>query len=162
MPEVILGIGDLYVTNKPGTILKTYSLGSCVAVAIYDKRSKTGGMAHIALSNSNINLKKSEKKPGYFADTGISFLLTSLKKFNPTPVYAELDVYLIGGAAVAKMEDFFKIGENNINSIKTLLGNYGISTFKEDCGKNISRTVTFNIDNNNIIISNHLLGTWEL
>ncbi len=162
MADIILGIGDIYATNNQDTILKTYALGSCVAVLIYDNTSKTGGMVHIALSSSKLNIEKSREKPGYYADTAVDELLYLLRKYNPDLDIKKLDAYVIGGASIAAVEDFFKIGVNNIKVVKEKLKKLGIPIKKEDCGNNISRTVTFDIKNKKIIISNNEIGTWEL
>ena len=34
--RVVIGVGDMSVSNNPAITLSTYALGSCVAVAAYD------------------------------------------------------------------------------------------------------------------------------
>lgn len=162
MPYIVVGIGDIRVTSNTREILKTYALGSCIALILYDKQTGTGGMAHIALSNSRVNLEKSRHKPGYFVDTGIPELIKKMIRHPPGIEKSKLRAYMIGGASVYEIKDFFKIGENNILSAKKLLRETGIKLIKEDTGKNISRTVEFEVATDTIIVSNHKLGKWEL
>jgi len=65
----VLGVGDLAATATAGAILKTYALGSCVALMILDKKTRCVSMAHVVLPESRISPEKIAKFPGYFADT---------------------------------------------------------------------------------------------
>lgn len=53
LPIYDIGIGELYVTNRP-MVLKTV-LGSCVAVSMFDKKSGVAGMNHIVLPGEYID-----------------------------------------------------------------------------------------------------------
>ncbi len=162
MSLINVGIGDISVTNQKNAILKTYALGSCIALILYDEKTETGGMAHIALSNSKVNREKSIKKPGYFVDTCVPEILKKIQKCSPGIERKKLKAYIIGGASICEDQDFFKIGENNIKNTKKLLNEIGIRISKEDTGKNISRTVEFEVSTGRITISNHKIGKWEL
>lgn len=62
------------ISNTPGTVLVTYSLGSCIAVAIYDPLVRVGGMLHFMLPDSELDPEKAQNNPFMFADTGIPSL----------------------------------------------------------------------------------------
>lgn len=162
MSYITVGIGDICITNNRREILKTYALGSCIALVLFDEKTGTGGMVHLALSNSKVNIEKSIKKPGYFVDTGIPELLKKMKKNSPGIERDKLKAYIIGGASICEDKDFFKIGENNIKSAKKLLREMGIRIFKEDSGNKISRTVELEISTGRVIVSNQRIGKWEL
>ncbi|MFH2035216.1 MAG: chemotaxis protein CheD, partial [Candidatus Zixiibacteriota bacterium] len=74
----ILGISEIYVSNVPGDVLITYSLGSCIGLTAYDPVVKVGGMIHYMLPLSKIAPEKAKAKPGMFADTGIPALLNQI------------------------------------------------------------------------------------
>ena len=74
MNSLVVGIGEYCVSNDPDDIIKTFALGSCVAVIMYDKIKKIAGLIHIALPYSEISDEKREKLPGYFADSGFTLL----------------------------------------------------------------------------------------
>ena len=58
MAEIVLGIGGIGATNTKGSSLKTYALGSCIAVVILDPQTRTVGMVHVALPDSSIKPEK--------------------------------------------------------------------------------------------------------
>ena len=69
MEQIIkVGMADLNIAKAPG-ILTTLGLGSCVAIALYDRKQKIGGLAHIMLPSSK-NIKRNENK-AKFADTAV-------------------------------------------------------------------------------------------
>lgn len=162
MREIIIGIGDFQISNDTNSVLKTFALGSCVAVVIYDNQTHTGGMIHIALSNSKVNEEKSRSKPGYFANTGIPAIVNAFKKADSTFDPSKCTIKLIGGASVLNDEDFFNIGKTNIETTRRILKEYGFKIHKEDVGGKISRTVSLSIENGKVIISNAEIGKWEL
>ena len=55
MKTLFLGVGEYDATNRPDEVLKTMALGSCVGFIVLEPKSRTVGMAHIALSDSKIN-----------------------------------------------------------------------------------------------------------
>ena len=58
MGDVIVGISDFGCSRKPGDVLVTYALGSCIAVIIYDPVASVGGLLHYMLPDSNLDKKK--------------------------------------------------------------------------------------------------------
>lgn len=50
MMEVVVGVGDMKVSNDPEVVLATYSLGSCIGLSIYDPIVRVGGMLHLLLA----------------------------------------------------------------------------------------------------------------
>lgn len=150
---MVLGIGDHGFTNNSMQAVKTFALGSCVALIIYDKSINCTVMAHIALSTSSIHPEKARKKPGYFADTGVNICLKTLKLQGSQLIPAFLRVKLVGGANIADRQQFFKIGEKNILAINKLLANYNLRPVKSEVGGAISRTVTAFYDGKVIITS---------
>ena len=162
MNDLVLGIGELGVSDTPGSAIKTFALGSCVALLLYEPKKRIGGMVHIALSNSCINEEKSRTKPGYFADTGIPALMDMMKKKMKSLDLSGLIAKLVGGASVMEDAQLFNIGGNNIVEVKKILDKYGLKLKAEDTGGDISRTVTMFIDTGLIIVSNYKRGKWEL
>ncbi len=160
--NLVLGIGDLGVSDAPSGFIKTFALGSCVAVVLYDKMTNNGGMIHIALPNSETDKAKSETKPGYFADTGIPLLLKMMKQKNPQLSRKYLSIKLAGGASIMDADNFFNIGKKNILKAREVLSRFGLTPEKEDVGGNISRTVTLDISSGMTLLFNPEKGVWEL
>ncbi|HRE80406.1 MAG TPA: chemotaxis protein CheD, partial [Opitutaceae bacterium] len=61
--RVVIGVGDLAVSNNPQVTLSTYALGSCVGVIAFDPITRAGGILHIMLPDSLISPEKSAKQP---------------------------------------------------------------------------------------------------
>ena len=62
MSVLNVGIGEWIVSNDPADTLKTYALGSCVAVLIYDASQMIAGMIHIALPDSKVDAERAHKQ----------------------------------------------------------------------------------------------------
>src|SRR5882757_9788643 len=69
--NLIVGLGDMLVSNDVSAQLVTHSLGSCVGIVIYDPIAKVGGLLHAMLPDSTINLARAEMRPYMFVDTGL-------------------------------------------------------------------------------------------
>jgi chemotaxis protein CheD len=137
--RVVIGVGDLAVSNNPQGTLSTYALGSCVGVIAYDPVVKAGGILHIMLPDSLISPDKAAKQPAMFADTGLPIFFRSLSGMKVER--GRMRVFLAGGASVLNGTDPFKIGERNAVSVRKILDVYQISICGEDIGGNVNRTV---------------------
>jgi len=162
MSTIMLGVGDLGVSNTPGDVVKTLALGSCVAVVMLEPRTRSVGMAHIALPESAIDANKAKVKPGYFADTGIMTLLDNMKKKSGSLNGKSFIVKLVGGASVMDPNNTFNIGKRNILAIKKILWSQGMGSVAEDVGGHISRSVAVDVDNGKVVIISAGRGTWEI
>ena len=61
-----MGIGDIGISSGRDGEVKTYALGSCVAVIVYDKIRKRAAMAHVTLPDSTVNPKKTNQNTRIF------------------------------------------------------------------------------------------------
>ena len=151
MSRLDVGIGDIQVSAGDDEI-KTYALGSCVALIVWDKILKGGGMIHIALPEAYINPDKALEKPGYFADSGLPVLFSELKKIGANR--HSCWVKLIGGASILDENNTFDIGRRNTLAVKKYLWKIGLALSSEDIGGTISRTVTLSISTGELTVSN--------
>jgi chemotaxis protein CheD len=151
MNIISIGIGEWAVSSGADDILKTYALGSCVAVLIYDKAIRLAGLIHIALPDSTINPEKALQSPGYFADTGLPLMIEEMKKRGATR--PNLRLKLAGGASVMDPSNLFDIGKRNILAAKRIMWKSSLGPIAEDTGGIISRTVSLRIIDGETIIS---------
>ena len=158
----VLGIGDMATSNKPGEVIKTFALGSCVALILYDKRRHIAGMVHIALPTSRVNKNKSVIKPGHFADTGVGALFMEMKRCGARPPYRDVEVKMVGGANVLHVKDTFKIGKRNVLEIKKQLWKMSLFPVAADVEGNISRTVSIDVDTGVVNLSSPARGKWQI
>ena len=162
MSQVILGVGDYGATNQLGAEVKTFALGSCIAVIFLDPKTRTVGMLHVALPDSSINQAKAQEKPGYFADTGIPALLETMRQYGCDKRGKGLVVKLCGGANVMASNDTFKIGMRNALAIKKILWSLGMGAISEDLGGNYSRTVSISVESGQVTLSSPGRPNWQL
>ena len=146
-----IGIGEWVVSSDPLDILKTYALGSCLAVIIFDSKLGIAGLIHIALPDSTIDPVKAKSRPGYFADTGLPMMIEEMKKRGS--VRAHIHVKLAGGASIMDDKGIFDIGKRNILAAKRILWKSSLGAIAEDTGGDISRTVTVKIGDGETTIS---------
>jgi chemotaxis protein CheD len=151
MATITLGVGDWAVSDNPQDIIKTYALGSCVGVMIFDVSRHIAGMAHIALPDSSVDPEKARRQPGYFADVGVSVMIEEMKKQGATR--AHVWVKLAGGATVMDPNGIFDIGKRNILAIKRALWRSSLGPIAEDTGGNTSRTVSLYIADGSVNLS---------
>lgn len=161
MGNLILGVGDYGAINKQGDVIKTFALGSCVAVILLDPKTKTIGMAHVALPDSKISPERVKERPGYFADTGIPVLIERMKSLGVGKARG-LIVKLAGGACVMDPNSTFNIGKRNILAIRKCLWKYGMGAVAEDVGGNISRTVSVSVDTGKVVIASLGKDNWSI
>lgn len=141
--RVVVGVGDLAVSNNGNVNVSTFALGSCVGIVIYDSEVKVGGLIHIMLPESSISAEKAAKQPAMFADTGIPLFFRNLCGLRAER--RRMKAYVAGGASVISGSDMFKIGERNILATKKMINALGISVVRADIGGVNNRTVHINI-----------------
>ena len=162
MGAIILGVGDIGASNKPGEIVRTIGLGSCVAVIILDPQSRCVAMDHVALPESSTSPERAKEKPGHFADTGIPALLELMKRNGADSNHRRKIVKLVGGANVMDPNNTFSIGKRNVLAIKKVLWQFGMGAIAEDVGGSISRTVAVDVDTGHVRISSPGREDWEI
>ena len=107
---LIVGLGEVKVSNDPSVVLTCLGLGSCIGVAAYDPLAHVGGMAHIVLPHSNNGNGQGSSK---YADIGIPSLFEQVEKAGGKR--SRLIIKIAGGAQISKargLEDSFQIGKN--------------------------------------------------
>jgi chemotaxis protein CheD len=140
---VVVGIADLAVSNNPKAILTTYSLGACLGIAIYDPQVRAGGLLHIMLPDSTIDLFKATQQPAMFVDTGVPAL------FRATyPLRAEkhrMIICVAGAAEILNSSEAFDVGPRNYRALSRLLQEHNLRIHAEQVGGLVNRTMDLNL-----------------
>jgi chemotaxis protein CheD len=113
-----LGIAEIRVVRAPERIRTV--LGSCVGVALYDRASGIGGMAHVMLPDST----QGTGQPGKFADTAVELLLEQVTKAGADP--GRLRAKIAGGAAMFGEASMGNLGDRNAEAVRTRLQLRGV------------------------------------
>ncbi len=158
--HIVVGVGEYSITTDELPTIKTFALGSCVAVICFAPRRGVAGLLHVALPEAKINPTMAQARPGMFADTGIPAMLDMMVRRGCN--LAELKVKLAGGASILDSEQRFEIGKRNVLSVRKILWMYRLGPVAEDVGKDYSRTVTVSADTGHVFISSPGKGEWQL
>lgn len=138
-----VGMADYKVSNYPSTLI-SYGLGSCVGIALYDSLNKIGGLAHIMLPDST--QARTTENPAKFADTCLPLMIDEMIKLGATK--SRLTAKIAGGAQMFSFNNatpIMRIGDRNIEAVKTILKKLGIRIMADDTGGNYGRTVELDL-----------------
>jgi chemotaxis protein CheD len=151
---ITVGIGEFSVKVAEGVLI-TYSLGSCVAVALYDPGAKVAGLAHILLAvNSRTDRNEADiHLPNKYANVAIPSMIKSMIENGADK--SRIIAKIAGGACLfesAQQDPIFGIGKQNVEAVRNILAKEDINIVAEDCGKNYGRTLEFNVSTSKLSV----------
>lgn len=138
------------VSNAPDDVLITYSLGSCIAVIIYDPKAKVGGMLHYMLPESSLDLEKAKLNPTMFADTGIAMLFRQSYQYGAKK--ENIIVKAVGGAQILDQNGIFNIGKRNYLAMRKIFWRNNVLVAAEHVGGMVNRTVRLQMQTGRVIL----------
>ncbi len=141
--KVIVGIAEMAASNNQNVTLTTYSLGSCLGIAIYDPVVKAGGLLHIMLPDSTIDSVKAAKQPSMFVDTGVPALFRAAYQLRAEK--HRMIICVAGGAQIMDSGGFFNIGSRNYDALGKLFAEHGLKIQAEQVGGMVNRTMHLNL-----------------
>lgn len=144
MTNPSIRMGELSVASE-GEELRTL-LGSCIGLALHDRRHKVGGLAHIVLPRA----RGKSDRPGKFVDTAIPTLIAQMQKLVGGKL--ELTAKMAGGASMFSTSASANIGLQNIESCEQMLGDLGIPIVAKHCGGEQGRRMSLDTANGNVTI----------
>ncbi|MCD6566376.1 MAG: chemotaxis protein CheD [Bacteroidales bacterium] len=128
---------SVVVCNRPTEIITL--LGSCVAVCLWDPVKEFGGINHFMLPLWNGQGLASPK----YGDIATEKLITKMIKLGSNK--QNIEAKLFGGASVLFFENnFFNIGERNIETAKKVLERNRIQVISSSTGGTMGRKILFN------------------
>lgn len=137
--NLIVGVSDMKVSNDPGAVLVTYSLGSCIGIAVYDPQVKAAGMLHYMLPESSLDKAKASSNPYMFADSGIPRLFKAVYELGGKK--SRMRVIMVGGSHVLDQQGFFNIGKRNEMAARKIFHRNNVVIDYADTGGNANRTI---------------------
>lgn len=132
------------VSTQSTDVLVTYSLGSCVGLALYDTELRVGGLIHCMLPLSKTDPDKARAKPEMFVDTGVSRLLQAV--FDLGADRRRLVAKVAGASCLLDDKGLFKIGERNYTVLRKILWKNDILIASESVGGTVARTLSLYLD----------------
>ena len=150
--KLVVGVADMRVSERPGDVLVTHGLGSCLGVTAYDAEARVGGMLHVMLPMSRVNPDKAAAAPCMFVDTGVPLLFRRL--YAAGAVKSRLVVKVAGGAAIhAGAADRFAVGTRNYTILKKMFWKSGVLIDAEDVGGRAARTMFLEMGSGRVWLS---------
>ncbi|HYH79891.1 MAG TPA: chemotaxis protein CheD, partial [Longimicrobium sp.] len=113
-----------HAVGKPGDLLVTLGLGSCVAILLHDKQARVGGLAHVLLPEPA--LSRDQGNASKFATTAVPALVQEMARMGARP--GRLKARLVGGAAMFQtlmVPGSLNMGARNINASRQALEEAG-------------------------------------
>ncbi|EXJ22360.1 Chemotaxis protein CheD [Alkalibacterium sp. AK22] len=136
--QIKVGISDYKITSAPNQLL-TIGLGSCVGIALYAPKSKTGALSHIMLPDSTSFTDKSNWPK--FADLALPAIVKELREQTGEH---KLRVKIAGGAsmfAFSTESSILQIGQRNIQAVKDVLYELDLKLEAEHVGGKMGRSM---------------------
>lgn len=115
-------------------------LGSCVGIAIWDRVTRQGGLAHIVLGDSQ---GSDGGSPGKYADTAIPALRQELVQRGAFST--SLTAKIAGGSTMFGPKSSRDVGLRNHAATVACLKKYGIPLLAEHIGGTQGRIIRFNL-----------------
>lgn len=112
--QVYLRPGEFYFGDS-NTQVRTI-LGSCIAITLWHKRLKIGGMCHYMLANPHKTPRA--KLDGRYAEDAVALFMQNVNKYGTTPV--EYDVKIFGGGNM--FPTLIRNETNNIGQRNLIIG----------------------------------------
>ena len=145
-PKVIkVKMAGIGFARRPGS-LETL-LGSCVGIAVWDRMTKLGGLAHVVLPDSRGHVTL----PGKFADTAVAELKKQL--LGKGALAGKLTAKIAGGATMFGQRTERDVGEKNHQAVLENLKRHGIPVVAEHIGGDKGRMVLFSLEDGSLAVS---------
>jgi chemotaxis protein CheD len=151
LDTIVVGMGELQVSNDPQAVLTCLGLGSCIGFAAYDPLAKAAGMVHIVLPDSS---GKMGVIPGKFADTALPALIEAMEKLGAEK--RRMVVKIAGGAQmslVAGSAGIFKTGERNLEATEIAAAEQGLKIASADVGGHSGRTLRLYVESGKVTVT---------
>ena len=148
--NIVVDISGLEVSNDPEDVLVTYSLGSCLGLAVCDPVARVAGLVHCMLPLSTTDPVKAAAKPGMFVDTGVPALLNAI--FELGAEKKRLVLKAAGCGSLLDDKGLFRIGERNYTVLRKLLWKNNLLLAAEHVGNKFSRTVKLHVGTGEVFI----------
>jgi len=139
--ETMVRMGELAVSSVPGDALVSVGLGSCIGLALLDRRLGIAGLAHIVLPQSQAHMNEN---PNKFADLAVPQLLSELDALGARRI--RLAAVVVGGASMFSVSSSsLEVGPRNEAAVRELLAAQRIPIVAEATGGSRGRTMRVDV-----------------
>jgi chemotaxis protein CheD len=141
--EVRVKVAD-YAVGRGPVIITTIGLGSCVAIALYDRDTQIGALAHILLPSPSMS--RETGNPAKFPETIVPLMLETMRDMGTRN--ARVSAKIVGGASMFGQlggGSGINVGERNVQATREALSAAGVPIIAEDTGLDYGRSVYFHL-----------------
>ena len=146
--EIRVKVAD-YAVGRDEQTLITIGLGSCVAIALYDPRTRIGGLAHTLLPSES--MARDRSNPAKFPASAVVTLLAEMARLGADA--RRVRAKLVGGASMfANLlpAGGINIGDRNVAAARQALEASRVPVVAEDVGSDHGRSVHFHLDDGRV------------
>jgi len=148
--DIVVAMGDGVVAQAPDVIV-SQGLGSCVAVILYERLLRLGGLAHVMLPSANT--AEASRCPFHYADSAIPELLQELLARGAKRPH--LSAKLVGGARMFADDTDTRagIGVLNVRALHRVLRNEEIPLIREEVGGRHGRRLALDLVTGRVLVT---------
>ena len=142
--DVRVKVAD-YAVRRGDQVIATIGLGSCVAIALYDRDTRTGGLAHILLPSQAMS--RETANPAKFPETIVPLMLQEMRALGGGAA-GRVSAKIVGGASMfgqLAAGTGVNVGERNVIATREVLAAHRIPLVAEDTGLDYGRSVYFHL-----------------
>jgi chemotaxis protein CheD len=141
MAETMVRMGEYAFSGTAGDVLVSLGLGSCIGLALLDRRAAVAGLAHVVLPAA----EGRDGAPGKFADTAVPVLLNAVLGLGARRTRVE--AVMVGGASMFSFGgNGLEVGQRNDVAVREELAKLRIPVIASETGGSKGRTVRVNVE----------------
>ena len=138
--ETMVRMGELAISDTPGDVLVSLGLGSCIGLALVDKRAGVAGLAHIVLPETTGSPKPEAMNK--FADHAVPALVDGMVERGASRMF--MQAALVGGASMFAAAGL-EVGQRNAVAVRELVAERRLNVVGEAVGGSRGRTVKVDV-----------------
>jgi chemotaxis protein CheD len=149
MTDIAVKIADFAVASGRRTLV-TIGLGSCVAIALYARGQRVGGLAHVLLPN--VNLSATPGSPGKYASTAVPAMTRRMHELGADN---RIEARVIGGASMfgpLLPAGALSLGARNVAAAHAACAAHAVPIVAQDVGGSHGRSVFFDLDTGTLLV----------
>lgn len=154
--RVVISISDMKLSRKPGEILVTHSLGSCLGLSAWDPVAGVGGLIHCLLPRASF---PNVKNPNMYVNVGVPLMIRKMVAMGCTK--SSLIFKAAGCGRMLHIRNQFDTGAQNLAVLEALFSKNAVTLAGRDVGGSIPRTMALDMDTGILTISSQG-KEWEL
>ncbi len=146
--ELMARMGEYVASATAGDVLVSLGLGSCIGLALIDRRVGVCGLAHVVLPSGTPRPGDSH---GKWANTAVPALLEQMTGLGARPT--RLEALLVGGASMfAAASGALEVGSRNEAAVREQLKSRRIPVLAAATGGSKGRTIKVYVDGGRVSV----------